>query len=259
MSHCLSKKLLVVIPHAGIACPPEISQSMLSCHQKTLESNIDWYTEHLYDFQDLLGNAQVIFPYSQVYINVNRHPKTVDECIPLSLDGLPVYAAGREPSLEQRNSMMKRHLAFHRRITNHKKTFILDGHSADAGHKDAEGNQFTDDIIIGDRQASVLDPPGGLRTAPPGYLETYVEELERGFSGFNLSIACNTTYSTTYAHVMALHGWDGQPKKERRVPLLCQETNQSLYMKDGIPDGRLIEELRRIFAQALDTMLNKLQ
>jgi len=260
MPHILSSKVLVSIPHARIACPPEISLSMLSRHQQTLAiNNIDWYTDHLYNFQDVLNNAQVIFPYSQVYINVNRHPNTLDESIPLSLDGLPVYEAGLEPSLDLRNLMIKRHLEFHRIIANHEKAFILDGHSTVTGLQDAAGNQVSDDIILCDWQASVLDPPGGIRTAPPGYLETYAEELERRLSGFNLRITKNTTYSATYGHVMAVHGWDGQSKKEHRVPLLLQETNEALYVKDGIPDVRLIEELRRIFSEAVDAMLWKLQ
>ncbi|MEP7134515.1 MAG: N-formylglutamate amidohydrolase [Chloroflexota bacterium] len=260
MPNILSNKVLVSISHAGIACPPEISPSMLSHHQQTLaEGNIDWYTDHLYNFQDLLGNSQVVFPYSQVYINVNRHPDTLDESVPLSLDGLPVYETGLEPSLKQRQLMIKRHLEFHRTIANHEKTFILDGHSTVTGHQDAAGIQALDDIILSDWQKSVLDPPDGIHTAPPGYLETYAEELERRLIGFNLRITKNTTYSSTYGHIMATHGWNGKSEKESRVPLLLQETNEALYVKNGIPDVRLIEELRRIFSEAIATMLEKLQ
>lgn len=260
MSNILSSKVLVSISHAGIACPPEISPAMLSSHQQTLAANnVDWYTDHLYNFQDLLGNAQVVFPYSQVYINVNRHPSILDESVPLNLGDLPVYEAGLEPSLEQRHLMLKRHLEFHRVIASHEKAFILDGHSTIIGHQDAAGNQVSDDIILSDWQESVLDPPGGTRTAPLGYLDTYAEELERRLSGFKLRITKNTTYSATYGHIMATHGWDGQSERAHRAPLLLQETNEALFVKNGMPDVRLIEELRRIFSEALHAMLWKLQ
>jgi hypothetical protein len=260
MSNGLSSKILVCIPHSGIACPPEISISTLSEHQQALaENNVDWYTNHLYNFEDFLGNSQVIFPYSQVYINANRHPDTLDESVPLILDGLQVYKTGLEPSVEQRQLMLKHHLNFHHAIAGYEKIFILDGHSTVTGHQDAAGIEAVDDIIISDWQKSKLDPPDGIRTAPTGYLETYGEELERRLSGFNIRITQNTTYSATYGHVMATHGWDGKFENKHRAPLLLQETNEALYIKNGIPDVKAIEELRRIFSEAIKAMLEKME
>jgi hypothetical protein len=260
MPNELTSKVLVCISHSGIACPPEISPSILSEHQQTLaENNVDWYTNHLYDFQDLLDNSQIIFPYSQVYVNVNRHPDTLDESIPLILDGLQVYKTGLEPSFEQRQLIMKHHLNFHRSIASREKIFILDGHSTVTGHQDAAGIEAVDDIIVSDWQKSKLDPPDGIRTAPPGYLETYVEELERRLSGLNIRITQNTTYSATYGHIMATHGWNGKSEKEHRAPLLLQETNEALYIKNGVPDVKAIEELRRVFSETIKVMLEKMK
>lgn len=259
MSNSLHRHIFVSIAHAGIACPPEISPSMLSEHQQTLAANhIDWYTDHLYNFQDILGNSQAVFPYSQVYINVNRHPATLDDSVPTSLDGLPVYRQGLEPSGELRGRMLRHHARFHQAIASQKKAFILDGHSTVRGHQDAAGVAFVDDIILSDWQASALDAVGGIRTAPPGYLEIYAEELTRRMAGFHVRITENTTYSATYGHVMATHGWDGKARQGSRAPLLLQETNESLFVKDGMPDVKAIETLRRIFADSLVAMLSKL-
>ena len=257
MGNSVTKYLLVSIPHAGVLCPAEIPLVTLSEHQAQLAAdNIDWYTDRLYDFRDLLENDQVCFPYSQVYINVNRHPKTLDECIPVVLDGVPIYRPDHALTIGQRKVLLKKyHTTFHRSIDRRQKIFILDGHSTVTGHADAAGNQVADDIILGDRQASPLDPPGGIRTAPDGYLETYAEELERRLSGFQLRISRNTTYASTYGHIMAAHSWNGIGERGRRVPLLLQETNEDLYIKNGKPDWLMIEELRRVFAEALSTTL----
>ncbi len=257
MSTRLAKYLLVSIPHAGVLCPAEIPLATLSENQPQLAAdNIDWYTDRLYDFRDILGNAQVCFPYSQVYVNVNRHPRTLEESVPIVLNDLPIYQEGQAPSFTQRQALLKKyHAVYHRAIANRKKNFILDGHSTVTGHTDAAGNSVTDDIILGDRQASPLDPPGGILTAPEGYLETYAEELERRLAGLHIQVARNTTYVATYGHVMAAHGWDGETTRGRRAPLLLQETNEDLYIKNGRPDWLMIEELRRIFAESLASAL----
>jgi hypothetical protein len=252
----LSKHVLVSIPHAGVLCPREIPLRSLSDHQEELaKNNIDWHTEFLYDFRDILGNQHVCFAYSQVYVNVNRHPGALDESVPLVMDGLPVYRPGLEPSTGQRNLLLQKyHYGFHRAISCCKKCFILDGHSTVSGLRDAGGSQVVDDIILSDWQNSSLDPPEGTRTAPEGYLESYAEELERRLSGFHLRVTKNTTYCATYGHIMATHGWDGRGRRGQRAPLLLQETNEALYMKNGVPDFLMIEELRRLFAESLSAM-----
>jgi hypothetical protein len=259
MKNELTKLLLVSIPHAGLLCPREIPISILSDYQKELSENVDWYTEHLYDFRDLLGNKQVYFPYSQVYVNVNRHPEDLDQSVPIFLGNLPVYKQGNELSTDERKKLvLKYHNGFHRTINNCKKLFILDGHSTLTGHKDAAGEEVADGIILSDWQKTPSDPPEGLLTAPEGYLDTYAEELDRRLSGWNISISKNRMYSSTYGHIMATHGWDGKGNKNQRVPLILQETNEDLYIENGIPDVYRIEQLRRIFAESVSVMLTRI-
>ena len=252
--------VLVSIPHAGVLCPNEIPIHSLSEHQQQLAvDNVDWHTDKLYDFRDILGNAQTVFPYSQVYFNVNRHPDMIDESVPLTLNDLPIYREGLGPSVKQRKALLRKyHYTYHSEIARTQKQFVLDGHSTVTGHQDVEGNAVSDDIILSDWQTSPLDPPEGIRTAPPGYLETYAEELERRSASLHLRVARNTTYQSTYGHVMAAHGWDGKRRRGKKAPLLLQETNEDLYIKSGFIDIKRVEELRRIFAEALSAMLNRI-
>jgi len=74
----LFKNVLVIIPHGGTLCPIEISTKSLSKYQDELASEcIDWHTEQLYDFRDMMNNKQIVNPISNVYLNVNRHPDMV--------------------------------------------------------------------------------------------------------------------------------------------------------------------------------------
>ncbi|MEZ4599156.1 MAG: N-formylglutamate amidohydrolase [Syntrophotaleaceae bacterium] len=257
----LEQHVMVSIPHSGLLCPSEISIEDLSEHQQTLAvNNVDWHTDSLYDFQDLLNNQQIKFPLSQVYINVNRHPDMLDEAVPLALDDFPIYRSGREPSESHRRFLLsKYHFGYHQSLAAQKKIFVFDGHSTVTGHTDASGDPVDADIIVSDFQASAFDPPGGIRTAPEGFLETYCDELEKRFHGTGIRIARNTTYTSTYGHVMAAHGWDGQGPRGRKAPLLLQETNEHLYIRNGIPDIYHLEEIRRIFAQSLVVMLTRMK
>ena len=254
-----ASRILVSIPHSGVLCPAEIPLAALSDRQRDLAENVDWHTDKLYDFRDLLHNRHVVFPISQVYVNVNRHPAALDGSVPLSVDGVPVYQPGRGPSADLRARLLRRyHVAYHRALAAREKLFILDGHSTVTGHRDAEGSAVADDIILSDWQQTPFDPPGGIRTAPPGYLDTYAEELDRRLAGRGIKVAKNTTYCSTYGHVMAAHGWDGAAPQGTRAPLLLQETNEALYINSGTLDTAALEFLRRVFAESLAAMMDRL-
>jgi N-formylglutamate amidohydrolase len=49
------KETLVVIPHSSILIPYEISFSSLSSDFQRLMRNVDWYTNWLYDFYNILS------------------------------------------------------------------------------------------------------------------------------------------------------------------------------------------------------------
>ncbi len=65
------KELLVVIPHSGIVIPAEISLESLSNKFPEMVRNVDWYTNWLYDFRDILDNRQMVFPYCSLILEAN--------------------------------------------------------------------------------------------------------------------------------------------------------------------------------------------
>jgi N-formylglutamate amidohydrolase len=65
------KGLLVVIAHSGIVIPNEIPPDSLSAELPKLMRNVDWYTNWLYDFRDILGNSQLVFPYCNLAYRAN--------------------------------------------------------------------------------------------------------------------------------------------------------------------------------------------
>jgi len=258
MSINLTKHLCVSIPHGGMLVPSEIPLENLSKdYDELVQQNMDHFTCNLYDFTDLMDNQQVAFQYSPVLINVNRHPDVIDECVPVTVDGMRIYKEGHEPDVILRKKLAETyHKDFHSRLSRlANKVLIIDGHSTYRGHKDTSDNVVTEDIIILNWQHSKYELEKGLQTAPQYYLEIYVENLQKRLPG--LTITANTKYLSTYGHVMASHGWDGVGERGIRAPLLSQETSEDLYMSHGVPLYGEIEHLRRIFAEAIEATMKR--
>lgn len=257
MINLLAKSICVSIAHAGMACPPELAPETFSEHIEEIKlQSIDFFTDHLYDFLNILENQHVVFPYLPCIINVNRHPDLIDECIPLQLDEMPIFKKGKEPSVSTREQMVRAyHYNYHEQLARIPKKLILDGHSAvESGFKN-EREMLTEDIVIEDYQISPLDPKGGIRTAPEGYAETYIEELQKRLPSMIISL--NSRFIRTYGHVMAFHAWDGISPRRGRVPVLLQETKERLYIKNGRKLSDNLETLRSAFAEALLVLQRK--
>ena len=95
--------VLVVVPHSGVAIPPEISLEDLTEDFTALLKNVDWFTQWLYDFRDILGNRQLVFPYCSILLDANRDPADLDECVPVrDVFGRPIYHPAYEPSPSMR-------------------------------------------------------------------------------------------------------------------------------------------------------------
>jgi len=264
----LFKHVLVTVPHGGVICPEEIDTASLSKYQDKLAKEcIDWYTSSLYDFRDILGNQQIVNPISNIYLNVNRKPEDIKESVPTHHEKIPIYKEGQEPSLKTKKLIIEKyHLPFHEEIKKTKKIFILDGHSTSTGLKDLEGDKVKKDIIVSNWENSRYDPEGGMFTCPDEYLDCYLEELDKRLLNHKIErvthqeIEKNTTYDTTYSHIQHTYGLNEFKAKNGRVPLIFQETNEDLYVtKDDKMDIQKIEELRRIIAESLMSMLIKME
>jgi hypothetical protein len=215
-----------------------------------LSENVDWYTNWLYDFRDILDNRHLVFPYCSIILEANRHPDITDECVPIrDVFNRLVYRPGCEPSVELRKQLALKYLtSFHTTIKEKISTgvnFLLDGHSTVTARGVAD-NQ----IDLMNFQHSQLDD-GPLFYSPEIYIQTYAEELRKRLP--NVKVTVNASeYFTVYGHVCAAHSINALKRIGSRVPAILQETNQKLYMhSDRTPNITAINRLRCAFAEAL--------
>ncbi|MBN1105801.1 MAG: N-formylglutamate amidohydrolase [Deltaproteobacteria bacterium] len=244
------KELLVVIPHSGIVVPGEISLESLSERFPGLAQNVDWYTNWLYDFRDLLENRHIVFPYCSLIVEANRHPDILEDSVPLKdVRGQSVYKPQREPDDDLRKVLSTKYLkTFHKTIEDCIKDgaeFLLDGHST------VTARGVTDNQIdLMNFQHSYLDEKPRYYS-PDYYVETYATELRKRLP--NVKVTVNSSeYYTVYGHVCAEHSVNAAGRVGSRVPAIIQETNECLYKNpDRTPNVEAINRLRRIFAESI--------
>ncbi len=254
----LLKNLLVVIPHSGLVIPAEIKPENLSERFGHLTRNVDWYTNWLYDFQDILDNQQLVFPYCSLILEANRRPDIIEESVPLhDVHGEPIYKPNREPSEHLRKFLAHKYLlAFHKRIEAAivaGAEFLLDGHST----VPARG--------VADNQIELMNfqhAPSDERVkiySPPAYVETYAEELQKRLPEAKVTV--NTSeYYQVHGHVCAEHSVNAFGRVDKRVPAIIQETCERLYKNaDGTPNVEAIDRLRRTFAEAAYLAIRKVR
>ncbi|MDD5720256.1 MAG: N-formylglutamate amidohydrolase [Candidatus Krumholzibacteria bacterium] len=249
--------ILVVVPHSGVAIPAEIPLDALADDFAELARNIDWYTNWLYDFRDMLGNRHVVFPYCSIVLEANRHPDILDDCVPLrDVHGQPVYRPGREPSRAVRQELVARYLRpFHRGIGEHiagGAAFLFDGHSTVTARGVAD-NQ----IDLMNFQHSALDD-APLYYSPDIFIETYADELQRRLPDVKVTVNASEYY-TVHGHVCAAHSVNALTPVGSRAPALIQETNERLYKNpDKTPNVAAINRLRRAFGESLAQALRRI-
>jgi N-formylglutamate amidohydrolase len=250
------KELLVVIPHSGIVIPAEIPLESLSDDFPGLIRNVDWYTNWLYDFRDLLGNKQIVFPYCSLILEGNRHPDILDDSIPLKdVRGIPIYRPGREPLENLRKFMSGKYLQiFHRAISEEiacGTTLLLDGHST-VSARGISDNQI--DLM----NFQVTELEGKRRYfCPDKVVEMYAEALQKRLPEVKVTVNASEYY-TTYGHICAEHSVNSFRREGKRVPAFLQETNERLYRNaDRTPNIEALNRLRRAFAESLAEMCPK--
>jgi predicted double-glycine peptidase len=250
------KELLVVIPHSGIIIPEEIDPHKLSDDFPQMLKNVDWYTNYLYDFRDILGNKQINFPYCSLLLEANRHPDILEDCVPLKDPlGKKMYRRGQAPDESLRRTLSDKYLIpFHDEIRNtimRGANFMLDGHSTVSAKGVGD-----DQIELMNYQHSPLDE-GPVSYSPPVFIETYAKELRKRLPDIRISIN-ESKYDNVYGHVCTRHSVNALKRVGQRVPAILQETNQKLYMRpNGTADVCAIERLRRAFAEAIYHTLRK--
>jgi N-formylglutamate amidohydrolase len=251
-------ELLVVIPHSGIIIPNEIPLESLARGFPELVRNVDWYTNWLYDFRDMLDNKHLVFPYCSLIVEGNRHPAILDDSVPLyDVRGQPVYKDGLEPSEELRRRIAKKYLlAFHKAIEENiiaGAEFLFDGHSTVAARGVAD-NQ----IDLMNFQHSHLDKQP-KQFCPDLFVETYAAELSSRLPDVNITIN-SSEYFKVYGHICAEHSVNAMGRVGNRVPALIQETNERLYKNpDRTPNVEAINRLRTAFAESIQATFRKVR
>jgi hypothetical protein len=250
------ERLLVVVAHSGIILPGEIEPGSLSRDFPLLAKNVDWYTDSLYDFRDLLGNTHLRFPFCSLVLEANRDPEEIESSVPLiDFQGQNVYRSGLEPHSKLRKSLSRKYLqAFHRSIAREirgGKNFLLDAHSTVSARGVAD-NQI-------EIMSYQLARDGKTRTdfCPPEIAETYANALVKRLPGVKISLNASR-FDLVYGHVCGRHSINANGRRGSRVPAILQETNQHLYMEPGgTPDLVALETCRRAFAEALFELKRK--
>lgn len=252
------RNLLVVIPHSGVVIPNEIPLESLSEDFFILAQNVDWYTNWLYDFRDMLSNRHLVFQYCSIIVEGNRHPGILEDSVPLKdVRGRPVYVAGHEPSTDMRASISSRYLQPFHSLIEHNiaegATFLLDGHSTVTARGVAD-NQ----IDLMNFQHSQFDKEP-LLYSPEIYVETYASELRRRLPDVKVTVNSSEYYSV-YGHVCAAHSVNAMKPVGARAPALIQETNERLYKNaDRTPNVLAINRLRRAFAESIEETMRILR
>lgn len=242
--------ILVVIPHSGIVIPAEIPPESLSGDFAELAQNVDWYTNWLYDFRDILGNRQLVFPYCSLILEANRRPDLIEDSVPLTdVRGRAVYRAGCEPDPALRARLSARYLdSFHGMIEEAilgGASFLFDGHSTVTARGVAD-----DQIELMNYQHSRLDRERVVY-CPDSVIETYARELRKRLPGVRITVNASD-YHSVHGHVCAAHSINAQARVGPKVPAFIQETNEHLYKNsDRTPNVTAIDRLRRAFAESL--------
>jgi len=88
-----------------------------------------------------------------------------------------------------------------------------------------------------------------IRFAPARYIDLYADEINKKMPGFN--IGKNSVYLSVYDHLCATLSWDGLSLKKHRVPVIHQETDESLYITSDQLDQKTLQHLRQVFAESI--------
>lgn len=250
--------ILVVVPHSGVAIPQEISLEDLSDEFSALVKNIDWHTQWMYDFRDILANRQVVFPYCSILLESNRDPADIEESVPVKdIQGRPVYRGGCEPSVSMRSAWSEKYLKpFHRSIEENISAgagLLFDGHSTVTARGVADHQIDLMNFQHTDRD----EKPRNY--CPNVIVETYAAELRKRLPDVLVTVN-ESEYYRVHGHVCAAHSVNAMKRVGARAPAFIQETNERLFKnEDGKPNVVQINRLRRAFAESLLQTLQSLQ
>ena len=252
----LTSKVIVVIPHSSTRIPNEIDRDNINW-SKEIESEVDVYTDEIYDFRKRLGNKEIVFNYHRAFIDVNQSPNELNDSIPLKeFNGNKLYK--NNPSKEKRKLLLKKyHKTFHNELSIMAEDAILifDGHSTSNGQTNNFGDKFEAEISVSNRQILSDNDKQQSNTCDIELMNLYVSALKKELNGKH-KIVTNIPYlDKTYGYIEKRYGLDKD--KNWSCPVLLQEINKNLYMDKDKPNKNKIAFLNKCFANALEDAVTK--
>jgi hypothetical protein len=253
-----ARNILVLIPHASTKRPREIKKAWLSKHQNEFlfseKAETDRFTEKLYDFKKIIGNKELKFPISQVYLNICRNPNNLDKSAPIMINEKPVYI--KNISQDFRKKLIKKYIfPFYKKIENTQKSLILEGHSTVSNHHSLGNSSLNYDIVISNTQID-KDLKNKEIFCPEYILKIYKEEIEKRMP--ELKVGINSVY-TDINDILASKFGSSKLKEGKKCALIHQETDENLYITNNKPDMFKISKLRKVFADSLVETMRRMR
>lgn len=242
----MGKEILVIIPHASKKKPKEIKKQWLSKNQRYLlyseNCETDRGSELLYDFRKLINNQQALFPISQIYINICRSPNKLNEICPQEIRGIKVY--NQDISNQFRKKLVSKYaIPFYKKIEKFNGDIILTGHTTIDGHSSLK-TSLSHHIILSN--VGVMQKREIRKFAPDKLIKIYSEELKKRLPW--IRIGFNSVYTEVYDYFSDRFGWQ---EKGNGIPLIHQETDESLYIRSNKINVKQLNKLKRVFAESL--------
>ncbi len=235
--------ILVLIPHSSTKRPKEIKKNLLHPNHKKMlfgdSAETDRGTEKLYNLKQIINVNQIVFKIGQIYVNVLRHPNKLEESIPTHIRGKPIYKIGKEIDLKLRKKLIKKyHSDFYNHIKKLKPKLIFNGHSTITGHSSLKNEKLIWDIFL---VKSTTEYLGKYKPLEEKITNFYIDELKKRLP--NLKICVSNLYVNNYDHIFSI--------TKRKVPVITQETNENLYIKNNKINLKKVKILRKAFAESL--------
>lgn len=240
---------MLSIPHAGIAVPDELKDSVL------LDDNaLHYYSDPgslpLFDFSDRVA-AYLDTTISRVFVDLNRPPyhlppRHPDGVVKLrTVDGRPIYKERAFPEMELIQRLMMRYYFPHHEqldwlIDNREVQLAIDCHSmlprGLPGQNDA--GKVRPDICLGNHGGKDgYARPGRLTTCPAKWIQTLAVSFQASLPR-DVTVGINDPYAGGF--ITLSHYW------HRGVPWIQLEINRSLFEKaiSGPDQGVILDDER---------------
>ena len=156
--------LVIGIPHAGVALPPEIQEAVLPhVDEGFLRSQSDAWTDRIYAAAEA---RCVVYPWSRVVADPNRaeDQRTEGGVLPTTdFAENPLYRPGREPGIHEHHvRILKYHRPYHEEVAaavaDRRTRFYIDAHSMmeTAPVRSPDRGKIRPDVVLGDRPSSKM-------------------------------------------------------------------------------------------------------